>query len=282
MSNVLACPACGTEYESWSVKCLNCGVALVGMGEDVNPLDLPESQQVVYELGAWPLDLQTEAAAAMAESGITHAWEGTDLFVHLDDEDAVDEIMDRIEAAAGMVTPGSEGDEEPDDDEDDEDALAYTLDEWRPDERATLTAMLAERSIDHHWEDDVTLVVRADDEEAVEQVLDLVEFPDALPVDVVLPPEGAGDADPEVLSNLFLAADRLKGDPLDADGLSDLMAAVEVADPTVPPYGFDRRLWATIVEEAESLADLVADEVDHGDEVQAKAADLRALLRPYV
>jgi hypothetical protein len=60
------------------------------------------------------------------------------------------------------------------------------------------------------------------------------------------------------------------------------MAAVEVADPTVPPYGFDRRLWATIVEEAESLADLVADEVDHGDEVQAKAADLRALLRPYV
>src|SRR5262249_44351494 len=71
----IVCPVCGTEYESWSTRCLNCGVALVGSDEPIDILSLDESEQVVYELASWPLDLQASAAEAMAEAELSHAWD---------------------------------------------------------------------------------------------------------------------------------------------------------------------------------------------------------------
>ena len=50
--------------------------------DPINPLHLSEEEQVVYELGAWSIDLQAEAAEVLAESQIPHAWDGTDLVVH--------------------------------------------------------------------------------------------------------------------------------------------------------------------------------------------------------
>src|SRR3954447_2762860 len=53
--------------------------AMTDSADPPNPLDLPEEEQVVYELGGWSLDLQAEAAEVLAESQIPHAWDGTDL-----------------------------------------------------------------------------------------------------------------------------------------------------------------------------------------------------------
>lgn len=279
--STLACPVCGTEYESWSTRCLNCGIALVGLAEEIDPLELPESDKVTYEVGAWPIDLQASAAEVMAESEIPHAWDGTDLVVHVQFEDDVDALLDAIEREAGLT-----GDDEDDDDDElegDGDMLAYTLDEWRPEEREQLSALLVGAGVAHRWEDDVTLVVDDGDEAVVEGLLDRIDYPDALAADGDLPVGGEVDADPAILSSLFLAADRLKGNPLDASGLADLIDAVDAADPDVPPYGFDKALWRSAVERADEIADLVADEeTDRGDEVVVKATELRDLLRPYV
>jgi hypothetical protein len=238
-----------------------------------NPLDLPEEQQVVYELGEWPLDLQAEAAEVMAESGVPHAWDGTDLVIHLDWEDAVDELLDGVERAAGGVETGEGGDGE----------LAYELDEWSEDDRAELTRRLDAGSVPHRWEDDTTLVVAGGDEELVETFLDEIEAPDALAVDE--PDEDTDAADEasfEVLSSLYLAADRLKGDPLDPDGISDLSAAIEDADPDAPPYGIQPSLWRTAVDQANTIADALSDDDVRTDEVVEHATALRTLLRPFV
>ena len=57
---------------------------------DTDPLDLPEEDQLVYDLSDWPLDVHADVAAALAEAGIAHSWLGTDLVVHERHEDRAD------------------------------------------------------------------------------------------------------------------------------------------------------------------------------------------------
>lgn len=240
----------------------------------VNPLDLPEEEQVVYELGGWSFDLQAEAAEVLAESQIPHTWDGTDLVVHLDWEQMVDELLDAVErGATGTV-------------DEDDDELVYELDEWPAEDREALVAKLAEAGVAHRWEgdDEATLVVAPGDEAVVEALLDGVEYPDAIPVEEV-DDEATVAAEAtsfEVLSSLFLAADRLKGNPLDADGIADLSDALDDADADVPPFGIVPGLWRDAVERGNRLADTLADNDDRSPEVAEQAAELQALLRPFV
>jgi hypothetical protein len=236
-----------------------------------DPLQLPEDEQVVYELGEWSLDLQAEAAELLAESQIPHAWDGTDLVVHVDWEHTVDELLDDLER-------GATGEVDTSDDE-----LVYELDEWPTEDREKLTAKLAEADIPHQWESEATLVVAPEYEELIEAVLDELEFPHALEVEAVEPvDETAEETSFEVLSSLFLAADRLKGNPVDPDGIADLTDALEQADPDAPPFGIVPGLWRDAVDRANRIADLLADDDDRSDDVAAESAGLQALLRPYV
>jgi hypothetical protein len=239
--------------------------------DGTDPLQLPEDEQVVYELGEWSLDLQAEAAELLAESEIPHAWDGTDLIVHVDWENTVDELLDDLER-------GATGDVDARDDE-----VVYELDEWSGEDREKLTAKLAEAEIPHQWEGEATLVVSPQDEELVEAVLDELEFPHALEVEAIEPvDEAAEETSFEVLSSLFLAADRLKGNPLDPEGITDLTDALEQADADAPPFGIVPGLWRDAVERANRIADALADDDDRSDDVATEAAGLQALLRPYV
>jgi hypothetical protein len=239
--------------------------------DGTDPLQLPEDEQVVYELGEWSLDLQAEAAELLAESEIPHAWDGTDLIVHVDWENTVDELLDDLER-------GATGDVDASDDE-----VVYELDEWSGEDREKLTVKLAEAEIPHQWEGEATLVVSPQDEELVEAVLDELEFPHALEVEAIEPlDEAAEESSFEVLSSLFLAADRLKGNPLDPEGITDLTDALEQADADAPPFGIVPGLWRDAVERANRIADALADDDDRSDDVATEAAGLQALLRPYV
>jgi hypothetical protein len=239
--------------------------------DPTDPLRLPEDEQVVYELGGWSLELQAEAAEVLAESQIPHAWNGTDLVVHVDWENTVDELLDAVEQ-------GATGEVDTSDDE-----LVYELDEWPAEDRETLAAKLTEAGVPHRWEGDSTLVVAPTDEELIEAVLDELEFPHALAVDAAEDvDDDAEETSFEVLSSLFLAADRLKGNPVDPEGIADLTDALEDADPDNPPYGIVPGLWRDAIERANRLADALADEDDRSDDVATQAAGLQALLRPYV
>ena len=80
MANRL-CPLCGAEYMEWATECVDCGVHLVDLGDDSDPRDLPDEEQVIYELGGWTLDQRTAVAEAMAEAHIPHAWDDDELVV---------------------------------------------------------------------------------------------------------------------------------------------------------------------------------------------------------
>jgi hypothetical protein len=159
-------------------------------------------------------------------------------------------------------------------------------------------------------------------EAAVEELLDEVEFPDALPVDDddtdedddddedaaedaedladedagvdgdgdagegedaaagVITDDDAPSAPGEVLSELFLAADRLLHDTGDVAGLDGLATSLDTMEGAGPPYGVDPNLWARLGTEAGALADHLTE----GEEELAveRATTLRNLLRPFV
>ncbi len=302
------CPACGAEYMSWATKCSECGIVLVDPADAPNPLQLSEDEQVVYELGEWSLGLQSAAAEAMAESEIPHGWDGTDLVIHIDHEQRADEILDGVERAGlidGAPLPSTLGGDAnrdaasmPSDAE-----VAYELDEWPVDDRDQLRRTLSEGGIPHRWEDDTTLVVSGTDEAMVESMLDDIEYPDAAPnldddIDSASPDSGdALDGGPPVdeeerenaetdsfeqMSELFVAADRLRSNPLDPDGIATISRISEIADPDAVPYGIAPAVWHQALAHTDAIADALAAEPPSEEVVGDEAMSLRELLRPFV
>lgn len=253
------------------------------MTDDWNPND-PDATRVHYDLANWSFEQMAELAAALADAEIRHAWDGNELIVPEEAEAETDDIVAQVEVRLGIAT-GSEVAETREAIPLAEDAPSteYDLAEWEQSERDLITSHLVSRALPFRWEEDV-LLVGTDDEELVDSILDDVENDEG----VELPDEDDDDADAdrlpfETLTTFFLAGDRLQKNPLDADGLEQLLSATDVADPDRPPYGVDKRLWVRMCELADELAAALVDG-DEPDEVetQAVAAELHDLLRPYV
>jgi hypothetical protein len=268
----------------------------VAVTDDWNPND-PDATRVVYDLSAWSFDQQAELASELAEAEVPHTWDGSDLMVPVAAEQAADLVIDTLEERFGISYDDdeaeAEGDGEPAqriDISDDEPSTEYELADWSQDDRESLTGALVTQARPFRWEGD-TLLVPTTDEAVVEALLDLVEAGESAALEVdpehdaVDDPE-ADDGDPlpfETLTTFFLAGERLKKNPLDADGLEQLLAAVEVAEPNKPPYGVDVRLWQRTCELADELAGaLVDDELPDGDTAMSVAEELHDLLRPYI
>ncbi len=244
---------------------------------DWSPND-PDAVNVYYDLAAWTPDQQAELTEALAEAGIPHGWEGTELVVPEELEVEVDALFEVLEAklgidsAAGPVTPAAElrGGEP---------LTEYELEGWSVADRQILTESLIAARIPHRWED-ATLLVPTPAEEAVDELLDEVEGGE-----IVTMPTGDVEAatGAEVLDAFFTAGDRLARDPLDADGLEALLRALDAADPAAPPPGVMLGAWR----DACGLADLLADALagsERPDELAAiaLAERLRDTIRPSV
>ncbi|HEY9558469.1 MAG TPA: hypothetical protein VIR58_17150 [Acidimicrobiales bacterium] len=84
----------------------------------------------------------------------------------------------------GLLSERSEEDDEQGDvalsgledlDADRPDEMVYELDDWSERDRTVLKERLEALAVPHHWEEETTLVVAADDEAWVERILDQVE-----------------------------------------------------------------------------------------------------------
>jgi hypothetical protein len=248
--------------------------------DEWNPND-PDATQVHYDLEAWSFEQMAELASDLAEAEIQHAWDGNELIVPESAEEETDDIIARVELRLGMVSDAEPATpREPIALADDAETTEYDLAEWEDGERELVTSHLVARGLPFRWEEDVLLVGTAD-EALVDSILDDVENDEGVDI-----PDDDDDADQlpfETLTTFFLAGDRLQRNPLDADGLEQLVAANELADPARPPYGVDKRLWHRTCELADELASALVDG-DEPDpvETQAVAAELHDLLRPYV
>lgn len=268
------------------------------MTEDWNPND-PDATRVLYDLGAWSFDQQADLAAELAEAEVPHTWEGAELVVPESHEARADGIISQVEDRLGirydddgaLVGDGDSDDGEGDgvlvalDIADGTPTTEYDLEEWPEADLQTITRALVSQQIPYRWEDDV-LVVPTAEEAVVESLLDMIENgefgvgddPGDDPDDV------AADVLPfETLTTFFLVGERLQRNPLDADGLEQLLQAVELADERRPPYGVDLRLWQRTCELADELAGALADEAEpDADAAQDVARELYDLLRPFI
>ena len=151
--------------------------------------------------------------------------------------------------------------------------------------------LLVRQHLPFKWNEHV-LLIATEHEEAVEAILDAVESGEAT-VEPVIEVGDDAEALPEdtaaperlpfeTLTTFFLAGERLQKHPLDSDGLQLLLKALDVAEPTNPPYGVQRELWTRTCELADELADALTEDDEPDEETAAEvAAELHDLLRPF-
>ena len=137
-----------------------------GIGDqiDFDPFD-DAIIKVHYDVDAWTFDQQAELSEAMAEAFIPHAWDDTELVVPESHEAKVDAIFERLEQELGPFPITLE---------DDAASTEFNLDEWTDADRKVLTEALVESEVPHRWEG-LTVVVAADAEDSVDDLLDAIE-----------------------------------------------------------------------------------------------------------
>ena len=170
----------------------------------------------------------------------------------------------------------------------------YELDEWSGSDRTELTEALTEAGIAHRWELTVLLVASAMENE-VDELLDDFENDgiDSAGIDSygiengesegTENGDGKNSARGEVLSQLFLSAQRITRDPLDAIGLSMLVRVLEEVEGASAPYGISDSVWRQIVDLSSQIEDALSGG-EQPDEVMAMdlAGRLFAILRSHV
>lgn len=247
-----------------------------GIGE---PIDFdPNDSAIVkvhYNVDVWTLDQQAELAEAMAQALVPHAWDGSELVVPETHEAEVDAIFERLEEELGPFPIVLE---------DDVESTEFNLDEWTDADRTVLSEALVESEVPHRWEGHA-VVVAAEAEDAVDDLLDAIEAGELMNADQSghnEPPEGS-------LSTIFLAADKLAKDPLDAKSRTKLIELAQVIDKKHPPYALAQRTWASAVAGVERIVERVMadaegskDDDADGSDIIGLAQELRSLLRPYV
>ena len=169
----------------------------------------------------------------------------------------------------------------------DAEQVSYDLSDWDDDRRGELAQALDSAGIEHAWDEHGELVVLDTDEDRVDAIVDAIEYPDQLEVDEeselqaeeALAAEGHDPQD--VLSELFVASDRLMHDPLDHEGVLSLVDAARMAESLPLPYGFAPAVWNDLVIQVKRLQSSLEGEVDD-DSVIEQATALRESLRNFV
>jgi hypothetical protein len=167
----------------------------------------------------------------------------------------------------------------------DADEVVYDLGDWSQDDRNQLELLLTGSGVIHRWEVGSDLVILEADADGVERLMDEVEAASGvapLPVTADEADDGGDEVTYAVMSDLFVAADRLQKDPSDAASAGDFYLAADAAAVTAAPFGIDRLEWQQVQEVAASIANAM-ESTDIDDDVIARdAAALRALLARYV
>lgn len=286
------CMSCGGEFIASVERCPDCDVELVDERPDdhLAPDDTADGQ-IGYELHDWAVESRVMVQQLLTAEGVPHAWQGTELLVPAAFEARTDALLEQVEVTTlPTLDP-------------DLPKLAYDVEDWSDEQQTDLMAALEAAGVPYEFDEDGALVVHEEDEDRVEGLLDGIEFPDALDADADWDEGGAAgddgddDADGEeggeaydgelpeaadLLSDLFVAADRLSHKATDAEGVLAVVDAAGAA-PHVPlPYGFSRPVWSGIVSQAVGLRALLESSDATDDDIEDAARTLRDTLRPLV
>jgi hypothetical protein len=266
------CFQCGASYEAGVVACVECGVGLVDhpplAPEEVGDLD---DEQIAYEFHDWSFESRRMLDQLLTGHSIPHAWQGATMIVRVADEDAVDELVDEVEVAA-LPTLDPEVEH-----------TVYEMEGWTAEKQTMLSNRLGSAGIAHEFDVNGDLVVHAEDEERVDEVLDDIEArwsanggaDDALDEELV---DLDGLDVNELLSTLFDAADRLRRNARDSQGVLRFLDNAPTLERMRTPFGFDRPAWEAVLSATRTLHERLDSDESEDDEVCQDAQTLRDLL----
>jgi hypothetical protein len=226
-----------------------------------------DTDETVYELDDWTNRGRTLLRERLETLGAPHRWEDpTTLVISPTDEAWVERIMEQVEDDLSVAL------------DPDVPQVAYDLSEWDTGNRERLFDLLEEEAVPYGV-DGEELFVHEVDEDRIDEM-----------IEAIIRPAGDADADdaasavagPEVMGDLFVAADRLVHDPLDPDATLALIAAIRQAGAAPSPYGMDKVWWDGVLGHADALVALLDAPSPQDDAVVAAATELRDGLRPYV
>lgn len=154
--------------------------------------------------------------------------------------------------------------------------VGYELYDWEPEELDELDDTLHEMGLPHEWvSEGYEVVVHVEDEAQVDALLPGIRYPDELPAEE----DDGDDTDIEVLSALFVAADRMQSNPT-GDGVNDFLDAAERIGER-PPYGVSDEQWSAVLDSVDELIDLFH-AAGPPEQITILAGELRRRLRPLV
>jgi hypothetical protein len=285
--SVRTCPSCGSEYLSSVDRCVDCDVELVDAppAEEVDgdaQTVLVEGDQLTYELIGYANETKVYLDGMLTKAGVPHVWQAGDLVVRAADRTVVDELVEEASALEEPLEP--------------DDEVVYEIVGFDEGQVSDLGAMLQAEDIEHSWDEQGDLVVRAADEDRVAAILDRIDMADELTAEEVEASgddadDGAGDGEDglaaqDAMSDLFVVVDKLMKDPDDEGLHTSLAAAATRLGDLGVPFGFSKGTWSDLQARASALVALTAS--DEGDEerddeqIKADARALREVLHQYV
>ncbi len=263
-SATMWCPRCGSEYVPGIEVCPDCDVDLVTERPAGASPDAAATGEAEYDLAEWADTSRRAAQQLLTAEGVPYAWQGTTLVVPGPLAPRVDGLLGQIEA---MAVPELDPDAE---------LVAYDLDEWGAEQVDELLAIIELEGIAYTFDDEGELVVDATNESRVDAIIEGMHLAGD---------EGEAGTDIDaaaLLSDLFIAADRLMRDARDHDGVLGLVDAAEAADGASLPYGFERVVWHNLLSRVHAVTALLEDDDSADADIRDAARSLRDLLRTYV
>ena len=258
---------------------------------------------LAYEFHEWSLESRVMLQQLLTVDQVVHSWQGTTLMVHESLEATVDGLVEEVEeteeAKEAIARPiGS-----------DEPLTAFELADWPEALRDELMERLVQARVPHILDTEgdaegdtdsgagdagaadvhgrepgagpgpvCDLLVREADEERVEVVID----------DLLAREEEADFEEMDglevnrLLSDLFMACDRLKRDPRDFDGLRGVMAHARRVSTVRTPFGFAAPSWRNLRTAAGDLLAMVEDEDSDTEDLRELAHRMSDTLRMLI
>jgi len=228
----------------------------------------PRGGDRVFDLSSWPPEALEVARALLDGAEVPHQWEDDRLVVTATVREEAQAVLDEVVAASH---PRLEADE---------DRTAYEVADWPDDELADLADALDREGIVHEWTDEGDLLVYAVDEERVDALFDTLGLHG--------PDDGRLQLDGEeltrLLSDAFVAADKLGRDARDPDAVVDAVSSSRRLAEVATPVGFDADAWTRLNDQLGELARTLesADDTADDEEVSRRARDVRERLRAWI
>ncbi len=291
------CVACQAEYLSSVETCPVCDAPLQdGRPTAVEDVAGADEDKLAYEFHEWSVESRVMMESLLVSAGVVHAWQGTTLMVREEDEDAVDAVVDEVEAAT-LPTLDPEAD-----------LVLFETSDWTGEHQSIVISRLVSDEIPHAFDPDGDLVVEQADQERVSGLIEgvqsgAVQADDGADAGAALlglggvGGEGDGEEEPvyefgevrlqgleaqELMGEIFVAANRLSKNPRHPKSVEAAIDRADEIKAAALPFGFERPVWASIVEGSVALKETILDDDAEEEDLMESARELCQTLRPYV